>query len=91
MKKSQLRQLVREVLNEYEKREIAPGITLNDEGEYDVSPGVGLELYDRHLRGKSTIGHLVNALTLKGIPEDQALKVAYAIEDKYSKRYNKRF
>jgi len=95
MKKNQLRQLIREVLKEYETSEIIPGITINDEGEYDIQYGMGLDLYDNYLRGKTTVGDLVSALKIKAdvsgkeLSDREAINIAFAIDSKYSKTYSK--
>lgn len=100
MKKSQLRQLIREVLDEmnqldeYESSEIIPGIKVNDEGSYDINYGTGLELYNQYVKGKTTIGDLVTALKIQAkvngneLSDSEAIRIAYAIEDKYSKSYS---
>ena len=53
MKKSQLRQLVREVINEYESSEIFPGIEVNDENQYDIEDSVGKSLYNKYLKNST--------------------------------------
>jgi hypothetical protein len=88
MKKSQLIQLIKEVLNEYGSDEIIPGISKNDEGEYNVAPGMALEYYEKYVKNSTTIGTLVSALKArlkaykKELPDSEVIKIAYAIEDK---------
>lgn len=92
---AEIRQLVRKTINEinqldeYEINDVVPGIRMNDEGEYDIDYGLGLELYNNYVKDKSTIGILAGKLKRMGIPEDQLLKVAYAIQDKYSEIYRR--
>ena len=85
MKKSQLRQLVREVINEYESSEIFPGIEVNDENQYDIEDSVGKSLYNKYLKNSSTIGTLVGYLKSKGVPEDHAFGITAAIDSKYTR------
>jgi hypothetical protein len=95
MKKSQLIQLIREVLNEYEGNEIIPGISKNDEGEYNITPGMALDYYEKFVKNSTTIGTLVSALKTRlkaynvELPDSEVIKIAYTIEDKGSR--NNRF
>jgi hypothetical protein len=98
MKKSQLIQLIREVLNEYEGNEIIPGISKNDEGEYNITPGLALDYYEKYVKRSTTIGTLVSALKTRlkaykvELPDSEVIKIAYAIEDKGSRnKSNKRY
>lgn len=102
MKKSQLIQLIKEVisesLNEYEGNEIIPGIRKNDEGEYDVSSGMALDYYEKYAKKSTTIGTLVSALKAKlkaynvELPDSEVIKIAYAIDEKGSRnKSNKRY
>jgi hypothetical protein len=104
MKKSQLIQLIKEVLNEYEENVIIPGISKNDEGEYNVSPGLALDYYEKFAKRSTTIGTLASALKTKlkahnvELPDSEVLKIAYTIEEKgrnrdrfSNKKYNKRY
>ena len=104
MKKSQLIQLIKEVLNEYEGHEIIPGISKNDEGEYKISPGLALDYYEKFAKRSTTIGTLASALKTRlkaykvELPDSEVLKIAYTIEeegrkrDRFSnKKYNKRY
>jgi hypothetical protein len=91
MKKSQLIQLIREVLNEYESNEIIPGISKNDEGEYNVASGMALDYYEKFVKRSTTIGTLVSALRSKlkaygkELPDSELIKLAYTIEEKGKK------
>lgn len=85
MKKSQLRKLIKEVINEYESSEIIPGIRVNDEGEYDIEDSVGKSLYNNYLKNSSTIGTLVGLLMRKGVSEKHAFGITAAIDRKYTR------
>ena len=97
MKVKDLRKLIREVLNEYGSDEIIPGISKNDEGEYSVSPGMALDLYDKYVKNSTTIGTLVSVLKTKlkvanvELPDSEVIKIAYAIEDRGSRSNRNRF
>ena len=95
MKKSQLIQLIKEVLNEYEGNEIIPGISKNDEGEYNITPGMALDYYEKYAKRSTSIGTLVDALKARlkaykvELPDSEVIKIAYAIDEKGSR--NNRF
>ena len=102
MKVKDLRKLIREAINEMEQDEIIPGISKNDEGEYNVSSSMALDLYDKYVRKSTTIGTLVDVLRSKlkaykvELPDSEIIKIAYAIEDKGSRssksnRFKKRY
>ena len=43
-----------------------------------------------NVANSTSIGSYVAAIKQKGVPEDQALKLAFAYDDKFSKEYNSR-
>ena len=91
MKVKDLRKLIKEILNEYEGNEIIPGISKNDEGEYEVASGLALDYYEKFAKKGTTIGTLVSALKAKlkahnvELPDSEVIKIAYVIDDKGSK------
>ena len=99
---AEVRQLVRETINEMSMGDETIFSSPDDE-EYDMrgdaertnQPFFG-EAEARALwnaldvANSTSIGSYVAAIKQKGVPEDQAVKLAFAYDDKFSKEYSQR-
>jgi hypothetical protein len=99
---SEIRQLVRETINEMSMGDETIFSSPDDE-EYDMRGDA--ERTDQSFFGEdearalwnalnvansTSIGSYTAAIKQKGVPEDQAVKLAFAYDDKFSKEYNPR-
>jgi hypothetical protein len=99
---SEIRQLVRETINEMSMGDETIFSSPDDE-EYDMrgdAERTGQSFFGEdearalwnalNVANSTSIGSYVAAIKQKGVPEDQALKLAFAYDDKFSKEYNSR-
>jgi hypothetical protein len=99
---SEIRQLVRETINEMSMGDETIFSSPDDE-EYDMrgdAERTGQSFFGEdearalwnalNVANSTSIGSYVAAIKQKGVPEDQAVKLAFAYDDKFSKEYNSR-